>query len=417
VNTTPDELERPVIARGAAVGPADAGGQPVATGGRAPTVKELANLDVLRAIAVGLVLCDHVSETVSPLVGVSLHPWDWLLGRLGVLAFFVHTSLVLMQSLERSRLQGAAMFANFYIRRLFRIYPLSIVCVVLVLVLGVTRVPWEATPPAWTTTQIVSNLLLIQNLTFSPSVLAPLWSLPYEVQMYVVLPFLFWAARRWAPLPVALIGWCVAVVAGIVQPIIPGLSRLDLAQFGPCFLAGVVAFALTSRVRPRLPSTAWVPCLVILALVYVSIAARLEMIHASWLAWLFCLALGLLIPCFEQVVWKPGKAAAHYLARYSYGIYLGHMVALWLGFGASGPTHLVNGFVVFLGALLVFSVGGYHLLEAPLIDVGGRVSRRLCGSAPSRRSPAPATTLAYTAGNPQQMPPSREAVSPEHPVG
>src|SRR5690348_17981788 len=71
------------------------------------------NLDVLRAVAVLLVLVDHL-----------LTIWDvypqvvtrWELGRLGVLLFFVHTSLVLMSSLEREG--GASGWVRaFYVRR------------------------------------------------------------------------------------------------------------------------------------------------------------------------------------------------------------------------------------------------------------------------------------------------------------
>jgi peptidoglycan/LPS O-acetylase OafA/YrhL len=345
---------------------------------RAPSVKELPNLDVLRAIAVCLVLADHVAEAVTPHLGAVVHPWDWHLGRLGVLAFFVHTSFVLMQSLERSRYDGSAMFVSFYVRRLFRIYPLSVLCVAIVVAFHIPRVAWEGAPPAWSGLDIASNVLLTQNLTRSPSVLAPLWSLPYEVQMYVVLPFLFWFARRWSPLRVASIGCVIAVVAGVVQPSIPGLSRLDLAQYGPCFLAGVLAFALSKRVEPRLPSLAWTPFLLGLFVLYGMVAGRLETMHAPWLAWTFCLVLGTLLPHFRQVVFRPGRIVVHHIAKYSYGIYLSHMVALWIGFGGA-PPHLVAGSFWFVGALVLFSVAGYHLVEWPLMQLGGRVSRRLCG--------------------------------------
>ena len=46
-----------------------------------------------------------------------------------MLLFFVHTSLVLMYSMQRSPLRGGALFRDFYIRRFFRIYPLSILTV------------------------------------------------------------------------------------------------------------------------------------------------------------------------------------------------------------------------------------------------------------------------------------------------
>src|SRR6476620_11599698 len=92
-----------------------------------------ANLDVLRSIAVMLVLLQHL------LLRSHVKHIYWLetscLGYFGVLLFFVHTTLVLMFSLERHH---DGIFRSFYIRRLFRIYPLAIlaVCAALILRLG-----------------------------------------------------------------------------------------------------------------------------------------------------------------------------------------------------------------------------------------------------------------------------------------
>src|SRR5207247_7825315 len=82
---------------------------------------------VLRSIAVLLVLVDHVCrhyfvDRIGRFAVVDL-------GLFGVLLFFVHTSLVLMHSMQRSGLTGWALLRNFRIRRFFRIYPLSVVAV------------------------------------------------------------------------------------------------------------------------------------------------------------------------------------------------------------------------------------------------------------------------------------------------
>lgn len=92
------------------------------------------NLDVLRAIAVLGVLTNH---TANALAGHAL-PWaDWM-GRAGVQAFFVHTSLVLMGSMEKDGApQRGGWVGSFYIRRAFRIYPLAIVVIAIVLLLHV----------------------------------------------------------------------------------------------------------------------------------------------------------------------------------------------------------------------------------------------------------------------------------------
>ena len=149
-----------------------------------------ANLDLLRGSAVLMVLFDHLCRHFY-----LDHAWGIAvvdIGMFGVLLFFVHTSLVLMNSMQRSGLSGIELLKRFYTRRFFRVYPLSVFAVLAAVALhlhadgrglafGLRPRPLE----------VASNLLLTQNLTYSDSIIGPLWSLPIEVQMYIVLPFLF----------------------------------------------------------------------------------------------------------------------------------------------------------------------------------------------------------------------------------
>src|SRR4030088_2844768 len=81
-----------------------------------------ANLDFLRSGAVLMVLVNHLTRHYH------FDRFDDV-GLFGVLLFFVHTSLVLMYSMQRSPMAGFALVIAFYIRRFFRIYPLSILAV------------------------------------------------------------------------------------------------------------------------------------------------------------------------------------------------------------------------------------------------------------------------------------------------
>ncbi len=149
-----------------------------------------ANLDFLRSVAVLLVLAQHLSRrTVGE--GSDAIPTSHL-GLFGVLIFFVHTSLVLMYSMERSGLRRFSLARDFYVRRIFRIYPLSILAVLAAVVLhlnsningiaGLSHGPL----PGWKA--ILAQVLLVQNLVHVKSIVNVLWSLPFELQMYVFLP-------------------------------------------------------------------------------------------------------------------------------------------------------------------------------------------------------------------------------------
>ena len=102
-------------------------------------------------------------------------------------------------------------------------------------------------------TGLLSNLLLLQNVSHTESITAPLWSLPYEMQMYLFLPGLYLLARsvRSALLPV-LWGMAVVLAMYIYRLDVPGTAYTglrpsfpDLLIYVPCFLPGIVAYQLT----------------------------------------------------------------------------------------------------------------------------------------------------------------------------
>jgi peptidoglycan/LPS O-acetylase OafA/YrhL len=330
----------------------------------------LPNLDALRAFAVLLVLADHVLETIASLDGGSFHPVDRSLGRLGVLLFFVHTCFVLLASLERGGGSGWTLARAFYVRRAFRIYPLAIVCVLAVIAAGVPARPWETFrfPDA---IELASNLLLVTNLTARPEVLAPLWCLPVELQMYALLPAIFLAARSRDPARVAAL-YLLALGAALL---LPRLSpRFGMVAYAPCFLAGVVGFAMSGRVRPRFPAWAWMPFLGTLALAFVALETAAGG-HQVPMQAVVCLAVGVAIPAFAQSTQAAFNRATHAVAKYSYGIYLFHLPALWLAFYRLPLESRLAQSLVALVVLAALAIGGYHLIEAPLIRRGARLSR------------------------------------------
>jgi len=225
----------------------------------------------------------------------ALHIGSPTMGTFGVYLFFVHTCLVLMYSMERSHLNGSALVENFYIRRIFRIYPLSIIAVLAAVALrldsmanGIPGLSHVASIP---TGRILSNLLLIQNLIKPGSIINVLWSLPYEVQMYVFLPFLFlWIRGKQNALRMLRALWVIAVIVAILYQQIAGTfpwDRIGLVLFVPCFLPGVIAFVLPHI--PKFKSIFWLPFLLILVGVYM-------LAPFNRTGWALCLILGVAIP-------------------------------------------------------------------------------------------------------------------------
>ena len=322
-----------------------------------------ANLDVLRSMAVLMVLADHLTRHFYK---------DGFgeLGTFGVLLFFVHTSLVLMYSMQRSQLRGLALVRDFYLRRFFRIYPLSVLAVLTALALkvhaGAHGLQSGAVPGRWA---LLSNLLLIQNLTNTHSIIGPLWSLPIEVQMYLVLPFIFLCKRF--SLAMLLFLWMMCGLLGHFPQTVPQLAWFSLLLYVPNFLPGIVAFKLPER--RTVPSFLWPLFITGLAVFFTCLPSR--RIGAE-----LCLLLGLMLPRFKEITFRPLVLVANRVATYSYGIYLGHSFFIWyaLTYHHSWPLFWIMWLTV--PCLL------YHLLERPAIELGRKLATR-SSSSPSSTNP------------------------------
>src|SRR5579883_3324946 len=181
-----------------------------------------ANLDVVRATAVILVATFHLTQALRT-------PLDlYELARLGVAFFFVHSGIVNMLSLERQarRFGPRALFRVFIAKRCLRIYPLSIVVVCCVYFTGV--LPTLPHNPSWTAAagvhprlMFILSLLLLQNFTRLDEILPPLWSLPFEMQLYLLFPSIFRALRRLSSAKAPLLAWiALAAAESALRPVL-----------------------------------------------------------------------------------------------------------------------------------------------------------------------------------------------------
>ena len=333
------------------------------------TGKDLPNLDLLRATAVCCVVMAHIFSAVNRL------PPGRFYGGIGVSLFFVHTALVLMWSLDRR-----PNTLDFYLRRIARIYPLAIVSL---LVVVLTHAPVATFAPggpffhylAPTYKQLGTHLLLVQNFFSGNFLLYPMWSLPVEMQMYLLLPvFFFFLNRNMARWPLMLF-WLLA--AAFAHKCF-GLQEVNLAVSIPYFIPGIMAYAGFCRSKAVLPGWSFVIALAAITWVGGNVT--------NWQqAWWPCLALGLVLPFFRQLRQSILTKVCWQIARYSYGIYLLHPFSLVLAFYFCRNCRWPVQYAVLFGSLAVFSIAAFHLIEAPFMRLGAKVA-----SAAARRFKMPA---------------------------
>jgi len=350
-----------------------------------------ANLDLLRAVAVMSVFVSHFFRAHDDLSFSSL-------GRFGVILFFIHTSFVLMSSLQRQDKTAPSNWAlaiAFWIRRVFRIYPLAILCVVSMVVFRIPANPDGAY--SWIGLKgFLANIALIQNLTYSADIQGPLWSLPVEVQMYVLLPFAYFAIRGdkhyrslalWLlSVLLAFLALYVALTLGLLPtgPWVP--QRLNIFLYAPCFTSGIVAFDLirSKTWTWRLPAWTW-PVGILAAIALFGPHDNISLPAKLFRAWGLSLMLGILYANVEESRPNWTHNIFHWVAEHSYGIYLSHSVVLWIVF------YQMAHFSVWakVPALIVGAIGIpallYVSIEKPLILVGSRLANRLL---PQAKQPA-----------------------------
>lgn len=274
-----------------------------------------------------------------------------------------------MWSMERSGLRGGPLLKDFYVRRVFRIYPLSVFAIVVAVALhldsnvnGVAGLSYGALPSKLA---IASQLLLVQNLVHIKSIVNVLWSLPFEVQMYLFLPVLFiWARRRRAFFPLLAL-WAVSLIGAWIQPRVGALDRFSLLRFVPCFLPGIIAFSLPQI--PRLRSYLW-PIFIL------GLVATFTLNPLLPMGWALCLVLGIAIPLFGEIQTKWVRTICNRIATYSYGIYISHQFCIWFALGVLAARPLWLRLGVLTTSLVIVPVLLYHGLEKPMIRVGIRVA-------------------------------------------
>ena len=164
---------------------------PIAANEVAPKHSRLAWLDALRGFAALCVVFDHGSTLM--LLPVRDFLYRWLdLGQYGVFVFFLVSGYIIPASLER---KGSV--RGFWTSRLFRLYPMYVVALLIAGVAYQTGYGTIRGAEHHPGQSFFAWLLMLPNLLTGPNVPNVTWTLSYEMVFYLLLVALFsWGVHR-----------------------------------------------------------------------------------------------------------------------------------------------------------------------------------------------------------------------------
>ncbi|NOX74507.1 MAG: acyltransferase [Alphaproteobacteria bacterium] len=387
-------------------------------------MRRRAELDGLRAVAILLVIAFHswfflqfaMPDKVTFLAFSNSLPWIAGFirrGDIGVDIFFVLSGYLLCwQMFAERRRTGMLDFRKFYLRRLFRIYPLYLLTLALVAI---------GRGPSW---DYLGNILAY-NIWLNPfDIIIPwTWSLSIEIEFYAIAPLLILLARsgRAALLMVLAFAvlsvlWALGTLNANPQLLENSIIDLEIAERREDlvlyyqqlyssmpirltqFLFGLGAAwvichraALVSRFRIAL--VAGVVLGLILPLFYNPHGGMTEARQSMAFIVLlfgrvgFAFAIAALIALMQVGLLTQVKAALSWrwlepIARFSFAMYLYHPVFVYLGivtFIGTTPVETVS-FARYLGVFAVAVAGStalgfvsWHAVEHPAIRFGQRL--------------------------------------------
>ncbi|MDA0910431.1 MAG: acyltransferase family protein [Proteobacteria bacterium] len=332
-----------------------------------------ADIDGLRAIAILSVMLFHFNA-------------NWLPGGfVGVDIFFVISAYLITSHIASAMVDHRFSLANFYVRRIKRIFPASIL-VFLVAVFLASQLNGLLLPDAKYVLAFIFNMHTSNYFTADgkTNFFLHYWSLSIEEQFYLFWPILLLPlvlvvhgklirVMKFYPLILSglIVGICL--ILGIKWSMNPDnqadLYFLSIPRFGEMACGALIALLPTMR------DAQWVSRLgmyVGVGFLLISCCFMGEKYYPGWRALLPCIGASLLIYCGTTDVakrtwvnWLLTRRSLLFVGYISYSLYLWH----WLVFSVTRfmegdiiPTRL---FIPLFALIFLLSILTYYLVEQP----------------------------------------------------
>lgn len=353
----------------------------------------LPELDGLRFIAFLLVFVHHAPYYVHSSVWRKIHEYGWIGVDLFLcLSAFLITQLLYKEYKENSRIN----IRNFYIRRILRIWPLYLFMIVLGTLIYAEQNGWNT----------ISSGRILGLVTFTDNVVSAifgyipifyivqLWTISYEQQLYVVIPWIlraFWQSTR---KNIAMILCLVGVVGNLIRVVFiyydvrhPAIWVLPITHFETVISGIILGLGMIDEWLSKFSKSR----LFFLGLLSITSVYTLPNWNAT--GWGLMLTyplsgIGMLLLIYSIVGNTEsfiGKILSHcslaFLGKISYGLYVYHILGLYLGHNLSKVLGITSEKLLIypLGMILLglpitvlISVLSYFVIEKPFLELKTR---------------------------------------------
>jgi peptidoglycan/LPS O-acetylase OafA/YrhL len=316
------------------------------------SVSKLNYIDVVRGIAILMIILVHTSQAVNGLSGSIVSISDY--GQMGVQLFFIASAYTLCHS-HVKRAQEKQPLLLFFIRRFFRIAPLYYLAIIgyfllepFVHILVKIKMPYSQ----YNFESIAANILFVHGFVVSANnnIVPGGWSIGVEMVFYAVFPLLFalfsWAYKQrglgslssfigFSVLLNIAIQWTIREFFLFVEPF-QGRLTIDSNPFIywnfinqlPVFLIGMtIFFCHQNGIRLRLSIPVQIGIFAMLTTFFV----LLFQVKQDWMLMLipFCVGISfmVLLNIFQELEYS--NRFLERIGQVSYSMYIFHFIFAW----------------------------------------------------------------------------------------
>lgn len=347
------------------------------------------NLNGLRFIAALMVIISHLELNKSLFNMTNSFPNLKELGRLGVSLFFVLSGfLITFLLLKEKNKNGLIAIKNFYLRRIYRIWPLYFFIIILSLlvlpyfeIFQIPNLKLEIESPFRYFMVVILFLFFLSNVLISIKLIpfaTQTWSIGTEEQFYLIWPLIINKCNQLKPLFIWILVLYNLLLLVLNFGFLPPFKYLDLFtsfihafQLDSLTIGALGAYLLycNSDIIQRISNLFVFSLTLIIIVLTIIFQVDFSFLETTFFALLFIIVILNLVNHPKLASLLENKFL-HFLGKISYGLYMYHQIVIVFVLNCLLKFSINNSFLLYIFSIsftILISGISYQYLEKPFL--------------------------------------------------